>query len=47
LQKGVDSVSSVGKKNSEAVVQTVGTDFVVNNLNEIKKNVAYREKYMS
>ena len=34
IAKGVDSV---WKKTSEAVVQTVGNDFVVNNLDEIKK----------
>ena len=34
IAKGVDSVE---KKNSEALVQTVGTDFVVNNLDEIKQ----------
>lgn len=34
IAKGVDSVE---KKNSEALVQTVGTHFVVNNLDEIKQ----------
>lgn len=34
IAKGVDSVR---KKTSEAVVQTVENDFVVNNLDEIKK----------